>query len=354
MFGAAGLLAVAVPADAQTSASLAATYDAYMGGDYQAIAKAYPTAQAFQDGRADIQRTLREWSRTWQPSRAAFLLEVSFAGFERQWADAGDMLAGTRDLVVNRRAAPGTNPSEDEFELAFHRAAVTFFLGRQALKLADAYVTALAGRVDLVPATSGKPRLVDPWMTLARGMIAEIQTAPAFRPGSGTVADSTLAIPARDSSARRQAELAIATLERVRDAPSVAAEASVRRGLLLLRIDRAAEALVALDESDAAQGDDTVRYLSALFRGRTLEKLDRSVDAAAAYERAAAAMPGTQSPAAALASLWQRNDRPIDAQLWARRAITMPTNVLDPWWVYWRGDLRHASERLAALRKGRP
>jgi tetratricopeptide (TPR) repeat protein len=334
---------------------LTALYDAYVGGDHQAIPRAFGSAQAFRDARADLQRTLREWSRTWQPSRAAFLLELSFTAFERQWPDATELLGGTRNYVVSRRAAPGTNAEEDAFELAFHRAAVTFFLGRQALREADAYLTALAGRVDLVPATSGKPRLVDPWMTFARGVIGETSTAPGFRSGArDAVADSTLAIPADDREGRRQAELAIAAFERVKGEAEVAAEAAVRRGLLLLRLDRAQDALGALDEADAAAPDETVRYWSALFRGRALERLDRHVDAAAAYEKAVTLASAPQSAAAALASLWQRHDRPQEAQTWARRAMTTPAGSLDPWWVYWRGDLRHAPERYAALRKARP
>lgn len=334
---------------------LATLYDEYMAGDYQAIGRAFPNAQAFQAARNDIQRTLRDWSRTWRPSRSAFLLELSFTAFERQWDDASELLAGARDQLVNRRAAPGTNAEEDAFELAFHRGAVTFFMGRQALQHADAYVTALAGRVDLVPATSGKPRLVDPWMTFARGLIAEIQTAPSLRSGSrGADADAGLAIPATDAAARRHAEMAVGALERVQDVPEVAAEASARRGLLLLRLDRADEAMVALDAADAAAGDDMVRYWTTLFRGRALERLDRHVEAAAAYERAAALVPQAQAPAVALASLWQRHDRPADALRWARRAMDRPAGGLDPWWIYWRGDLRHAGDRLAAIRKGRP
>lgn len=353
--GAVMLYAAAGHAGAQAPPTLTALYAEYMAGDYQAIARAFPNAQALQSSRSDIQRTLRDWSRSWQPSRSAFLLELSFTGFERQWEAAAELLAGTRDQLVNRRAAPGTNADEDAFELAFHRAAVTFFLGRQALQHADAYVTALAGRVDLVPATSGKPRLVDPWMTFARGLIAEIQTAPALRTGSRSAnADAGLGIPAADAAGRRHAEMAIGAFERVRDVPEVAAEASARRALMLIRLDRAEEALVALDEADAAAGDDMVRYWTALFRGRALEQLGRQADAAAAYERAVALVPGAQVPAVALASLWQRHDRPDDALRWARRAMQTPAGGLDPWWIYWRGDLRRASDRLAAIRKGRP
>lgn len=356
VFGALALAStLATDARAQGPPSLAVLYDAYLAGDYQALPRAFTSAQAFDDARPDLQRTLREWSRSWRPSRAAFLLDLSFVAFERQWDDAAELLGGTRNYVFGRRAAPGSHAGEDAFELAFHRAAITFFLGRQALREADAYLTALAGRVDLAPATSGRPRLVDPWMTFARAMIGEIQTSPALRPDARrAVADSTLAIPAGDTGTRRQAEQAVAAFERVQDAPEVAAEADVRRALLLLRLDRPEEALAALAAADAAKGDETVRYWAELFRGRALERLDRHGDAAAAYERAVALVGAAQSPAAALASLWQRHDRPNEAQAWARRAATTPAAGLDPWWVYWRGDLRHAAARYAEVRKARP
>jgi tetratricopeptide (TPR) repeat protein len=350
--GSAATRATAQPAPASTA--LVATYEAWLAGNHQVIAQRFPNAQAFRAAREDIQRTLRLWVRAWKPSQAAFLLEFALVGFDRQWNEAPEMLGGTRDLVVNRPAAPGVNPAEDEFELNFHRAAVTFFIGRQALREASAYLSGLAGRVDLVPATTGKPRLVDPWMTFARGMIAEIATAPGLRRNSDADADGSLVIPAGDGAGRRQAELAIGEFSRVKAIPAVAAEAAARRGLLLFRLDRPDDALKALDEAEAAGGDEAVRYWTWLFRGRVLERLDRHIDAAVAYEQALAIVPNAQSPAVALASLWQRHDRPADALAWARRAMTTAAGAADPWWLYWRGDLRHATDRLTAVRRVRP
>lgn len=343
------------PVRAQEASTITRAYGAWVAGNHAVIQETFPDRQAFRDARGDLQDTLRLWVREWQPSKAAFLLELSLVAFDRGWEDATELLSGTRDLVISRPDDPGEEPELDQFELAFHRTAVTFFLGRQMLGAADAYLNALAGRVDLVPSTSGTPRLVDPWMAFARGMLADIRTAPAFRTGERvTSAEWNLAIPPADRTTRRLAELAVTELERVRSWPQVAAEASSRRGLLLLRLDRADEALAALDEADKAGGDETVRYLTALFRGRTLERLERHDAAAAAYERAASIMPGAQTPAVALASLWQRHDRPADALEWAHRAMTTPAGWVDPWWLYWRGDLRHSNARLAALRRAAP
>ena len=349
---AASLTARAEPQEAPT---LLALYAAYTSGDYTAISSAFPDAKSFDAARRDMQQTLRLWQKTWRPSQAAFLLELSFAAFERQWDDASELMGGTRNVVLSRPSPPGRNAEEDAFELAFHRAAITFFIGRQRLDFADAYLTALAGRVDLVPATSGKPRLVDPWMTFARGMISEIKTSPSMRQGEeDSDATSTLTIAATDSGGRNEAELAITSYDRVKGFPDVAGEAAVRRGLLQLRLGRPAEALAAFGEADAAQGDASVRYWSELFRGRALESMNQTADAAAAYERASAMFPSAPTPAVALASLWQRHDRPGDAVKWATSAMNRPRGGLDPWWLYWRGDIRHSESRLAELRRGRP
>lgn len=357
----AGASRSATIAHAQTTAiapaplTVVGVYDAWMDGDHQVIARTFPDAQAFRAMREDLQRTLRQWVRAWTPSQAAFLLELSFVAFDRQWSDAADLLGGTRNLVVSRRAPPGTNEAEDAFERDFHRAAVTFFLGRQLLRPANDYLNALAGRVDLAPATAGTPRLVDPWMAFARGLVTEIATAPAVG-GNGRSGDgpARLAIAPTDTATRRQAELALNEYTRVRHIAAVAAEAEVRRGLLLARLGRPDDALAALDAAERADGDAPVRYWTWLFRGRVLEDLGRVTDAAAAYERAAAIVPTAQTPAVALASLWQRHDRPDEALRWATRAMSTPAGSVDPWWLYWHGDARFSTDRLAALRRVRP
>jgi tetratricopeptide (TPR) repeat protein len=343
------------PAAAGQPSPIAAAYEAYMAGQYASLLQAFPNARAFDDARRDLQRTLQVWVRDWRPSYAAFLLDLSFVAFDRNWEDAPELLGGIRDMLVGRKAEPGTDPSADAFELTFHRTAVTYFLSRLRLDEADAYLNTLAGRVDLEPATTGRPRLVDPWMAFARAMWLDIQTGPGFRDGPRlTPAEWDLAIPPEDRNATRLAEQAAAEYERLRPSPQLAAEAAACRGLLLVRLHRYDEALAAFYVSDAAGGDRTVRYFSALFRGRVLEALGRLDDAARAYERAASVMPGAQTPAVALASLWQRSGDPVAARRWADRAASTPIGAGDPWWWYWRGDLRHAGARLDALRSARP
>ena len=79
----AGALVATGHARTQAPPPLVSVYAAWLGGDYNAIASAFPTGQSFKDARPDIQRTLRDWSRTWQPSHLAFLLELSVAAHDR-------------------------------------------------------------------------------------------------------------------------------------------------------------------------------------------------------------------------------------------------------------------------------
>jgi tetratricopeptide (TPR) repeat protein len=343
-------LGVVRTAEAQRP-TIEALYDEWLGGDYRALPAAFPDARAFSDARDDLRQTLRRWVRAFKPSQGAFLLELSLLGFERQWPEAAELLGGTRDMMVNR--VPGTRPADDRVELLFHRAAVTFFLGRQLLAPAEAYLNALAGRVDLRPSTTGTPRLTDPWMTLARAMLNDIAIAPASRLAGGAGAGvRTFLVDSRDTAGRRQAQLALIEYERLRSDPDLGAEASVRRALLLVRLGEPAAALVALDEADRLGADETVRYFGELFRGRALEQLGQSAEAIAAYTRASTRMPSAQAPMIALASLLYRTDQPDEALRWTARVTTVP--LADPWWLYWRGDFRHSAARLDALRRARP
>jgi Flp pilus assembly protein TadD len=85
-----------------------------------------------------------------------------------------------------------------------------------------------------------------------------------------------------------------------------------------------------------------------------LEALDRPDEARTAYERAAAIWPGAQTPAVALASLLERQGKRADAVKAAAAARRAPSEVIDPWWQYWSGDLRFFDQYLAALRGTQP
>jgi hypothetical protein len=115
-------------------------------------------------------------------------------------------------------------------------------------------------------------------------------------------------------------------------------------------LGRDTDALAAL--SRAADSPDVfVRYLAFLIQGSTLIALDRRADAAQAFENAAKAVPGSQTPAVALAALNLSLNRPADPLKWAVAARTTSADGgVDPWWQYLQGDVRMLNEWIHEMR----
>jgi tetratricopeptide (TPR) repeat protein len=128
------------------------------------------------------------------------------------------------------------------------------------------------------------------------------------------------------------------------------AEARIRKSLLLLRAERAQEALALLDSAGAQTPDSGLQYFRDLFRGRVLTALDNVEAAEAAYRAALALAPQAQSPRVALMALaLHRGDRAA-ATLLAEEIQAAPAGAWDPWWNYWQGDYRLAANTLARKR----
>jgi tetratricopeptide (TPR) repeat protein len=348
------VVAAARPVRAVRQAALEALYAAYLAGDANAIGRQLRTEADFRALRGDIFLALRDARGAWRPSRATFLLELSLVGSLRGWTDASLLLTGARDLVLHRPAPIGTRPAEDAFEITFHRTAVALLVSRRELNEAVGYLTAIAPRVRATPGT-GEPTLVDPRIALVQACIRDVRTAP-FEASVLQDPDRlpSLTIDPNSALLRTQSDAALAAYREAERLSPVADEARVRRGLLLHRLGRQAEALAALDVAPAAGADPAVDYWRMLFRGRVLQALDRPEEAAAAYEAAARGWPGAQTPAVALAALAQQQDRPDDARRWAALARTTSADTIDPWWQYWTGDFRFAGSWFDDLRQVRP
>jgi hypothetical protein len=350
----AGFLGVFVAGRSSAQApALASLYAAYMAGDVAAVARTLPDEAAFRAIRGELFQAARADASTWTPSMAGFLLEVVRVGYARQWLDTTLLLQATRDMVMKRPQPVGRDAAEDAFEITFHRAAVGLLSGQRTFDRAEAYLTAIASRVSATPGTAG--RLVDPRLPLARALLEDMRTAPAEGLGLEDLRLlPTQSIDARNGAAHFRADRAIALyVDAARDA-SVAAEADVRRAWLLHRLGRTTEGLARLNAP--APGDEApeITYWRRLFLGRMLESLNRLDEAATAYEEAERAWPQAQTPAVALAALYQRTDRPADAQRWAAIARSTPDTVIDPWWQYWSGDYRMLPVWLGQLRRSRP
>ena len=342
--------------EAVQAPTMAALYADYLAGRHTGLRAAFASDQDLRRARNDIFRTVRDWRAGWTPSQASFLFDLSLVGFQRNWEDASTLLGATRDWVVTRPTRPGASASDDAFERLFHQTALSLLVGLGAprLELADAYVTALGKRVG-DGLTAGPPdgRLRDPRLALVQGMLLEIRTAPGYRPDPDRGVIRSLAIRPEDGEARRRADQALIYYGRAMLSADTSAEAAARRGFLLHRLGRPADALRELGIAEASP-DRVVAYWAHLVRGRASDALGRPDAAAQAYERAAALMPDAQSPAVALASLWQRHARPDEAARWAMRVRAGAVSGADPWWDYWLGERRFFTERLTALRGARP
>jgi hypothetical protein len=346
-------VSLALPAQGQRL-ELTSVYAAYLGGDFDAPARVLMGEDSFRALRSDIFQSVRSLSDTWKPSLAAFLLDVVRIGYLREWADTSLLLTTTRDAVTKRPSPIGRDPVDDAFEITFHRAAIGLLTSRRLFDQADAYVTTIALRV--APAsTANAPRLVDPRIALTRAVLQDLRTAPFEELGLPDPSLlPSLSIEPKNGPARFRADRALAAYVDAEREPSVASEALVRHALLLHRLGRHAEALSRLDVAPPPGEAPDVAYWRHLFRGRILEALNRQADAATAYEDAERIWPGAQTPAVALAALYQRLDRPSDAQRWAAIALTRPSTAVDPWWQYWNGDYRLVPGWIAELRRGRP
>jgi tetratricopeptide (TPR) repeat protein len=113
------------------------------------------------------------------------------------------------------------------------------------------------------------------------------------------------------------------------------AQAALRLGRVLDLMDEHDAALDLLVQAERGLERAELRYCAALFAGRALEALDRTDDARAAFERAAALYPPAQSPRLALARLAWQSGATSDAGAQVHQLLDTGIQLgSDPWWVY--------------------
>ena len=287
-----------------------------------------------------------EWKRSPRRIHYVFLLDVAKVGLDIQADNWLDVLVWGRQFVFERPERPGQNPSDDAFEILWHKTAVALLCApRRPDYVRASGVGPLIGRMAAVPSKPGDPPvLVDPWIEFAQGFAAEgfsLVPLPA-RPEIRPVGRQALLALGPDALGHYSAALAF---------PSTRAEAAARKAWLLVRLDRPAEAIATLDTFDDRWTDDPViRYWVRLFRGAALEKLGRQEEAIRGYHDALTIVPGAQSPRVALMGLELAREQRDAAYALATAVRTSPEVYNDPWWLYPFGDRRFLQERLAALR----
>jgi tetratricopeptide (TPR) repeat protein len=319
---------------------------AYEAGDDGIVTRSVTTLDRFQSLRGDLlMGAVNRWSKAPRRVHYVFMIEVAMAGLAVQDEYWLDVVAEATKFITRRPDPPGQNPSEDVFEIAWHKTAVALLCSQRRPDFVEKHgVAPLRKRMVAQRPASGESVLVDPWIELARGFAEEgfsLLRPPAQRE-IGTVGHEALI--QRGPAALEHYGAAMAY-------PSTRGEAAARKAWVLLRLDRASDALATLNTfDDQWTADQVVRYWIRLFRGAALDKLGRPEEAIHAYEEALSIAPGAQSPRVAIMGLELARDRRDAAYALATAVRTAPEAYTDPWWLYGFGERRFLVERLAALR----
>ncbi len=278
----------------------------------------------------DFERGGNPWPA--EPRReAVFALELAEAGIFSPGAPAREEAIA----LLRRFAQLVRDPIEpDAFERAWLLGVVTMLQGTIRPDTTQPFVDrALAAFPD------------EPRFLLARAIVTDQRW-----PLSGTV--GTGARATRTSTTGEHAALVIAQYEAAAAFPAVRAEALMRLGWFLQRVGRSEEAVARIQSAiDVDTSDRALAYLRELLLGQALMSADKAEDAVAAFRRALAIVPGTQSPRVALMNaLLMSGDRQA-ADAMAEDLQTTPSTTVDPWWMYWQGNYRHYPQALSQARE---
>ncbi|MEZ5317145.1 MAG: hypothetical protein R2752_07055 [Vicinamibacterales bacterium] len=304
--------------------------DAYDRGDYGGVA----TRLASGGDLPDLARALVASPTRWpaNPHReAAFVLELADAAVRFGGASG---LAAARDLLTTYRPLVRHPLGPDAFERYW-----------------------LWGAVALAEGTR-QPTFAGPTLDYARSRVPD---EPRFALARTSYRDQRLSLGLNaqegrglSASSLRSVEGLLAEYDDATRVEAVAQEARVRKAWLLHRVGRDEEALSELDGAGRGGGstdDDTVGFWRALFRGRVLDALDRTAEAAEAYRAALAITPTAQSARAGLMAALLRSGDRAGAEALADAIETAPVSGIDPWWLYAMGEGRMFPEILRRLRE---
>jgi hypothetical protein len=289
----------------------------------------------------------------WSRVRAAFLLEVAAASFPpgglhpRVFGVFSLLLAGGRWVMARPRPL-GADPTEDRFEVLWHHTAVGLAQGIEQYWLQHDYLNALGSRLETAHQSAGTS---DTRVPLARA-IAAAGLGSYTRRFDGEWSQDYRPIKESD---RPAPAAVLALFEQAAAVPATRAEALIRAGIFLQKIDRPAEAAAWFSRVPAGpEPFSALGYLQQMSRARTFDTLGRPVDAAAAYRAALELVPTDQRAAIGLATALLRSGRAEDAATVAadaRRMRTDPARTYEMQRAAWRADARLVPSWLAEIRK---
>jgi hypothetical protein len=333
------------------SPAFTALFKAYESGDYDAVARAMPTRRQGSALADDVARARAAWRKNWRRIHAVFLLDIALVAFRQQSPDRVEILNEARAFLIARPGFPGEFREDDAFEVLWHRAALGILQGSLDGAMIDQYLAQVADRVGATPLRAGQPRLVDERLALVAAMAAELAIVP------GAVRVQTINLPRGPSQVTRlgvsQVEIT-AALARIDEAAAFEVnrdEAAVRRANVLVRTNRPAEAVAALDQHKGPLKDKLVQYWRELVRGRALDLIDEPDGAAQAYTDAKTLAPAAQSPLLAMSVLRFRQGQLAEARQFTDLVKALPADADDPWGLYWYGDSRFVGDLMKAIRE---
>ena len=335
---------IAVVDNRPAAAAINGLVAAYDRGDYSAFADGLGQVSDFTALIEGFEKGGNPWPD--RPKReAAFVLELSqaaLASSQRNVAVSVGKLLDRHRLLVRDSLGP------DSFEKFWLWTAVGILEGFNEPALAQSFVTSALERFP------NEPRLV-----LALAFILDRRLPFAWGPSRSTDTfltsfSSGVSRVTRVSTPAGMPDNHVRDVSRAYDAaialPDTAAEARIRKSLLLLRAGRLEDALALLGAPGTQPADSGLQYFSHLFRGRILTALGSVGEAETAYRAALALAPQAQSPRVALMALaLQRGDHEAATTL-AEEIQAAPGAAWDPWWGYWQGDSRMVANALARLR----
>jgi tetratricopeptide (TPR) repeat protein len=176
----------------------------------------------------------------------------------------------------------------------------------------------------------------EPRFRLAHGIALEWRTWPQ--------------VPRRPGTLSAQRSLAARTaFEALQNEEEIAAEVSLRLGVIHFRQRQLDEALKRFERVESSTRDPYVVYLARYFTAQVFEVRGREADAMRAYGRALATVPHAQSAALPFAALLFKADRRADAYAVVEGALGASPLPADPWRGYADADDRFWPVLLARL-----
>ena len=325
---------------------------AYERHEYAALDAALADLKGRPSDAVTFVREVRGQLGQW-PARtgAAVALEAAGALLREAPTDVDDLLEAASRRVQRLGGDEG-------FRLAWYHAAVCVYQARPyALIGSDLRVDNELGNRPLETflklARADYP--ADRVLAMAWAVLHEQRLYLEFW---GNAVPSTLGVQPRPGShvgppSARQLSDAAARFDALRADPTLAAEATLRLGLVLYQQQAVARALILWTELDQPESPSWLRYLARLFSGHALAAGDRPAEARLRYREALALFPGAQAAGVPLASLdFLAGDADAAAAL-AERLLRGDTPE-DPWLSYFFRDWEVLADRVAALRKALP